>query len=93
MGTFLPALSPNRNIYMYAGTALFLEPVGYFQLFSAGYVRAVFSMGFGHIGARYILLKAKVNPSQRSPNEANEAWIIAKCDGEIVSAHYTCMVW
>lgn len=56
-----------------------------------GYVRTAFSMGFGHHGAKYVLLKAKVNPSQRSPDDANEAWIIAKRDGEIVSAHCTCM--
>ena len=38
-----------------------------------------------------VVLKAKVNPSQRSPNETLEAWIIAKEDGKIISTHCTCM--
>ena len=37
------------------------------------------------------MLKAKVNRSQRSPDEANEAWIIVKSEGDIVCAHCTCM--
>ena len=47
----------------------------------------------GHFGQgvlKGILGKAKVNPSQRSPDDAHEAWIIAKPDGCIVSAHCTC---
>ena len=35
-------------------------------------------------------LKAKVNPSQRSPDLAPEAWIVAKKEGTIVCAHCTC---
>ena len=62
-----------------------------FNYFEAGYVRTVFSMGFGHAGGRCVLLKAKVNPSQRSPDDAQQAWIIAKHNGEVVSAHCTCM--
>ena len=37
------------------------------------------------------LLKAKVNPSQRTADKAHEAWIIARSSGLIVSAHCTCM--
>ena len=53
-------------------------------------MRTVFAMAFGQGVAKCVLVKAKVNPSQRSPDEAHEAWVIAKPDGYIVSAHCTC---
>ena len=62
-----------------------------YNFFQAGYVRSVFSLTFQHLGKKYVLLKAKVNPSQRSPDEAREAWIIALLDGRIICAHCTCM--
>ena len=48
------------------------------------------ALAFGQGVAKCVLVKAKVNPSQRSPDEAHEAWVIAKPDGYIVSAHCTC---
>ena len=54
-------------------------------------MRTVFSFGFGHHGKSLVMLKAKVNPSQRSPDDAHEPWIIAKFEGDIVCAHCTCM--
>jgi hypothetical protein len=32
-----------------------------------------------------------VNPSQRSPDEAHTAWVATKKDGEILTAHCSCM--
>ena len=62
-----------------------------FSYYQAGYVRTVFSFGFSHLGKRLVMLKAKVNHSQRSPDEPHEPWIIAKFEGDIVCAHCTCM--
>ena len=61
-----------------------LDAYSYFQ---AGYVRTVLSKGFSHDGSTFCLLKAKVNPSQKSPDLAHEAWIIAKQCGDII---FTC---
>ena len=61
-----------------------------YNFFESGYVRTVFAMAFGQGVAKCVLVKAKVNSSQRSPDEAHEAWVIAKLDGPIVSAHCTC---
>lgn len=65
-----------------------LEAYNYFE---NGYVRMVFSSMFGSGSASCVLLKAKVNPSQRAPDNAHEAQIIARKDGQIVSAHCKCM--
>ena len=62
-----------------------------FNYYQEGYVRTVFPFGFGHRGKSLVMLKAKVNPSQRSPDDAHEPWIIAKFEGDIVCAHCTCM--
>ena len=37
------------------------------------------------------ILIAKVNPSQSSPDNAHHAWVGAKKDGEVITAHCTCM--
>ena len=65
-----------------------LEAYNYFE---NGHVRTVLSMMFGSGDARCVLLKAKVNPSQKGPDHAHEAWMIARKDGQIVCAHCTCM--
>lgn len=62
-----------------------------YNYFVNGYVRTVLSMTFGRGSGRFCLLKAKVNPSQKSADQAHEAWVIAKPDGQIASAHCTCM--
>ena len=31
-----------------------------------------------------------VNPSQRDPKQAHEAWVIVKPDGRIMCCHCTC---
>ena len=65
-----------------------LEAYNYYE---CGYVRTVLSMVFGHGKGRCVVLKAKVNPSQKSPDDAHQAWIVAKPAGQIVCAHCTCM--
>ena len=65
-----------------------LEAYNYFE---SGFVRTVFAMGFGQGDQKCCLLKAKVNPSQRTADQAHEAWIIARSSGLVVSAHCTCM--
>ena len=41
--------------------------------FQAGYVRTVYSFRFDYLRKRYVMLKAKVNPSQQSLDEVNKA--------------------
>jgi hypothetical protein len=66
-----------------------MEAYNYFQ---SGHVRTVLCMAFGTgKTARNVVLKAKVNPSQRSPDNAHEAWLVAKVEGDILCAHCTCM--
>ena len=58
-----------------------------YNYFLNNHVRTVFSCTC--FCGKCVLLKAKVNPSQRSPDLAHEAWIVAK-KGTIVCAHCTC---
>ncbi len=37
------------------------------------------------------VLRGLVNPSQRAPDNAHHAWVAAKGDGHIITAHCTCM--
>ena len=48
-------------------------------------------MTFGSGSGRFRFLKAKVSPSQKSADQAYEACVIAKPDGQIAFAHCTCM--
>jgi len=55
------------------------------RLLSNGHARSVLcSYDFVSGYSRCILLKAKVNLSQKGPNHAREAWMIARKDGQIV---------
>ena len=58
------------DLYMHAGTVE--------GIWRRIYTRTVLSIHSGHGRARCVLLKAKVNPSQRSPDNAHEAWIVAR---------------
>ena len=60
------------------------EAYNYFQ---SGHVQQVMVLP----GTDKCILKAKVNPSQRSSDQANEAWLSVKKDGQVVCAHCTCM--
>ncbi len=37
------------------------------------------------------VLRALVNPSQRAPDNAHHAWVGVQGDGQIITAHCTCM--
>ena len=52
-----------------------------YNFFESGYVKTVYAMAFGQGVLKCILVKAKVNPSQHLPDDAHEAWIIAKPEG------------
>ena len=65
-----------------------MEAYNYFQ---SGYVRTVLCRRFGTGRESSAVLKAKVNPSQRSPDNSHEAWLIAKVQGDILCAHCSCM--
>ena len=62
-----------------------LEGYNYFQ---SNHVRTVLMK---KVNKDICVLKAFINPSQSSPDKPHEAWIIAKSDGTVVTAHYTCM--
>ena len=42
------------------------------------------------IGTRGVMLKAFINPSQKSPTKANQAWVMVKPDGTMVTVHCSC---
>lgn len=62
-----------------------LDAYNYFQ---SGHVREV---KLWAINTDRYILKALVSPSQRSPDQAHEAWIGVKGDGQIITAHCKCM--
>ena len=62
-----------------------LEAYNYFY---NGYVRTVLLHRSGNLS----VMKAKVNPSQKSPENSHEPWVIINTqDGSVVTAHCTCM--
>ena len=65
-----------------------LEGYNYFQ---SNYVRSVYTRRVGNGGATLYVLKAYVNPSQRTPHHAHQAWVVVKSNGYVVTAHCTCM--
>ena len=64
------------------------ESLDAYNFFQSGHVREVKLWAIN--SDRYIL-KALVNPGQRSPDQAHEAWIGVKGDGQIITAHCRCM--
>lgn len=62
-----------------------MEAYNYFQL---GHMRTVMFTVFGSRKDKCVVLKAKVNPSQRSPDTAYETWVIAR---DVLCAHCTYM--
>lgn len=58
-----------------------------YNYFFNGYVRTVYHIS--HAG--HDILKAKVNPSQRSADENHEAWILLEHNGTVITGHCTCM--
>ena len=37
------------------------------------------------------IVRAKVNPSQSSPDSSHFAWVAVKSDGQVITGHSTCM--
>ena len=62
-----------------------------YNYFLSGYMTAVLSRELGNGKTKGVILKAKVNPGQRSSDNAYEAWIISRLDGQIVCLHCSCM--
>ena len=58
-----------------------------YNYFHSGYVRTILVRKINDL----CILKAKVNPSQRSPESCLHSWIAVKNDGPVISAHCTCM--
>ena len=65
-----------------------LESYNYFH---NGYVGPVRVWHFGHGKKKYRLLKAFVNPSKKIPKHGHNPWLIVTPQGQVVSAHCTCM--
>ena len=61
-----------------------------YNYFTNGYVRTVMVWDLKNSSSCKVL-KAFVNPSQNAPGNRKTAWVAVKEDGEIVSAHCTCM--
>ena len=72
---------------------LYWKQLDVYNYFVNGYVRTLMSMTFGSGSGHFGLLNIKVNPSQKSADQANETWVthVAKPDGQITSALCTCM--
>ena len=62
-----------------------LEAYNYFK---NGHVRTV---EIWPVNSTICILRAIVNPSQRSPDNHHTAWVAVKSDGQIIAAHCTCM--
>ena len=61
-----------------------------YNYFYNGYVRTVYFYGLPT--SKLALLKAQVNPSQKSADQNHEAWVvILKETGEVKAAHCKCM--
>ena len=64
-----------------------LEAYNYFK---SGFVRTVEVWDLRN-NSQCVILKSLVNPSMRSPDNAHQPWVVTKKDGDIVTAHCTCM--
>jgi len=62
-----------------------------FNFFHSGYVRTVFYYECSH-SSKVAVLKAEINPSQRSQDKPHSAWVtLLKENGSVVTGHCTCM--
>ena len=58
-----------------------------YNYFTSGHVRTVKIWPL----ARLSIIMAFVSPSQSSADKAHQAWVGVRHDGEIITAHCTCM--
>ena len=69
-------------MYMHSHVLLYIH---------SGWLRTVYYHDFGY-GNKNCLLKALVNPSQRTSEKPHLPWVaIEKSSGSILTAHCTCM--
>ena len=62
-----------------------------YNFFHSGHVRTVYYYETKY-SSKFAVLRAKVNPSQKSPSNPHEAWVIVKKEnGTIMTGHCTCM--
>ena len=62
-----------------------------FNYFLSGHVRTIF---YHECSSKVAILKAEVNPSQKSPDQPHKAWVIvSQKDGSVMTGHCTCMAW
>ena len=58
-----------------------------FNYFCSRHIRTVYC--YGH--ANYTILRALVDPSQKTPDQAQKAWVILQKDNaEVITGHCTC---
>ena len=61
-----------------------------YNYYASGHVRTVYYFESSEQSV-YAVLKAKVNPSQKSPTTTHEAWVaIHKGNGQILTGHCNC---
>jgi len=61
-----------------------------YNYFASGHVRKVYYYESSS-RSKYVVFKASVNPSQKSPIDPHETWVIVrKKDGQILSGHCKC---
>ena len=58
-----------------------------YNYFESEHVRAVLCMPFGTDNARKVLLIR----ANGLPENAHEAWLVAKLEGDMICVHCTCM--
>lgn len=58
-----------------------------FNYYINGYVRTVYHLSRGG----HSVLKAKVNPSQKTADKTHEAWVLVEKIGTVLTGHCTCM--
>ena len=59
-----------------------------YNYYKSGHVREVLVWV---VNKSVCVLTAKVNPSQATPLKTHHAWVAVRSDGEVITAHCTCM--
>jgi len=59
-----------------------------YNYFRSGHVRTVEIWAPSNT---FCFLRSKINPSQNSPDNAHQSWVAVKPEGEVITAHCTCM--
>ena len=86
-GNVYTYLIDTKEVYTEESLAAYksLEAYNYYE---NGHVRTVYHLSTSN---HYNVLKAKVNPSQNSPDSHHEAWVVCEDNGTVKTGHCTCM--